>query len=143
MQLASLYGAIEGLSELGTEVIKVFILPRVKHVADRIENAMEGPVLSNIDKIAAGHIKHLLVKVLSPLLKTIRQPPDFLEEYRNEFGYLGPALHAAVVKARTQPTPSPSTSTPNATGVSTTPAPPPVAAPTPRSISGQTTIVQT
>jgi transcription initiation factor TFIID subunit 6 len=50
-----------GLSELGTEVVKVFILPRVKQVADRIENATEGPVLSNIDKIAAGHIKHLLV----------------------------------------------------------------------------------
>lgn len=39
----------------------MFILPRVKQVADRIENAIEGPVLSNIDKIAAGHIKHLLV----------------------------------------------------------------------------------
>ncbi|PSN55976.1 Transcription initiation factor TFIID subunit 6 [Blattella germanica] len=132
MQLASLYGAIEGLSELGTEVIKVFILPRVKHVADRIEHAIEGPVLSNIDKIAAGHIKHLLVKVLAPLLKTIRQPPDFLEEYRAEFGYLGAALHGAVVKARTQPTPSPSASTAGTTVSATTPTPPSVAAPTPR-----------
>ena len=50
-----------GLSELGTEVIKVFILPRVKQIADRIENPLEGQVLSNIDKIAAGHIKHLLL----------------------------------------------------------------------------------
>lgn len=50
-----------GLSELGTEVVKVFVLPRVKQVIDRIEIAIEGPVLSNIDKIAAGHIKHLLV----------------------------------------------------------------------------------
>jgi transcription initiation factor TFIID subunit 6 len=50
-----------GLSELGTEVVKVFILPRVKQVASRIEHAVEGPVLNNIDKIAAGHIKHLIV----------------------------------------------------------------------------------
>nr|CAD7569480.1 unnamed protein product [Timema californicum] len=61
--LSSLYGAIEGLSELGTEVIKVFILPRVKNISERIEAAIEGPVLSNVDKIAAGHIKHLLVGV--------------------------------------------------------------------------------
>ncbi|XP_047000262.1 transcription initiation factor TFIID subunit 6 [Schistocerca americana] len=110
-QLSSLYGAIEGLSELGTEVSKVFILPRVKQVADRIEAALEGPVLSNTDKIAAGHIKHLLVKVLTPLLKGLRQPPDVLDEYRAEFGYLGPALHAAVTKARTQPQPCLTTST--------------------------------
>ncbi|XP_023720508.1 transcription initiation factor TFIID subunit 6 isoform X2 [Cryptotermes secundus] len=145
MQLASLYGAIEGLSELGTEVVKVFILPRVKQVIDRIEAAIEGPVLSNIDKIAAGHIKHLLVKVLSPLLKTLRQPPDYVEEYRSEFGYLGPALHAAVLKARTQPTTStatPSTCTANATTTATA-APPTIAAPTPRSLSGPTAIVQT
>jgi hypothetical protein len=83
--------------------------------------------------------------VLSPLLKTLRQPPDYVEEYRNEFGYLGPALHTAVLKARTQPAPNPATSsacTTNATAT-TTPAPPTVAAPTPRSLSGQTAIVQT
>jgi hypothetical protein len=82
--------------------------------------------------------------VLSPLLKTLRQPPDYVEEYRNEFGYLGPALHAAVLKARTQPT-NPATSTActtNATATAT-PAPPTIAAPTPRGLSGQTAIVQT
>ncbi|XP_067014277.1 transcription initiation factor TFIID subunit 6 isoform X5 [Anabrus simplex] len=112
--LSSLYGAVEGLSELGTEVTKVFILPRVKEISERIEHALEGPILSNIDKIAAGHIKHLLVKVLVPLLKSQRQPPDYLDDYRAEYGYLGPALHAAVVKARTQPPPS-STSGPGST----------------------------
>ncbi|KAK7873442.1 hypothetical protein R5R35_000224 [Gryllus longicercus] len=101
--LSSLYGAIEGLSELGSEVIKGFILCKVAEIGQRIENALEGPVLSNVEKIAAGHIKHLLVKVLVPVLKTIRSPPDYVEEYRNEYGYMGPALHTAVVKARSQP----------------------------------------
>nr|XP_018897545.1 PREDICTED: transcription initiation factor TFIID subunit 6 [Bemisia tabaci] len=106
--LPSLYGALQGLSELGTEVIKVFILPRVKTVADRIESCLDGPSLSNIDKISAGHIKHLLVKVLTPILKVTKSPPDFIDDYRNEFGCLGPALQASVIKARTQasmPTP--------------------------------------
>lgn len=50
-----------GLSELGAEVIKVFILPKVKSIADRIDTSTEGSSLNITDKIAAGHIKHLLV----------------------------------------------------------------------------------
>lgn len=32
LHLASLYGALEGLSELGAEVIKTFIFPRIKSI---------------------------------------------------------------------------------------------------------------
>uniref|UniRef100_A0A1B6INQ8 Transcription initiation factor TFIID subunit 6 n=1 Tax=Homalodisca liturata TaxID=320908 RepID=A0A1B6INQ8_9HEMI len=102
--LSSLYGSIEGLSELGTEVVKVFILPKVKNIADRLDLASEGGTVSITDKIASGHIKHLLVKVLTPLLKSSKQPPDNLEEYKSEFGSLGQMLHGAVVKARTAAT---------------------------------------
>lgn len=45
----------------------------------------------------------LFQKVMAPLLKSIRNPPDYQEEYTNEYGYLGPALHSAVVKARLAP----------------------------------------
>lgn len=50
-------------------------------------------------------MKQLLIKVLAPVIKSIRNSPDNLEEYKQEYGYLGPALHSAVIKARTQPTP--------------------------------------
>ncbi|XP_023012182.2 TBP-associated factor 6 [Leptinotarsa decemlineata] len=103
--LSSLYGALQGLSELGTEVTRIFILPKIKAIGARVESHLEGNLISNIDRIASGHIKQLLVKVLAPVLKTIRGPPDNLEEYRQEYGYLGIALHAAVIKARTQPNP--------------------------------------
>ncbi|KAJ8870858.1 hypothetical protein PR048_027159 [Dryococelus australis] len=118
MPLSSLYGSVQGLhclssgltpvglSELGPEVVKVFILPNVKHISERIEGATEGPVLNNIDRIAAGHIKILMTKVLSPVLRTLRQPPDYVEEYVSEYGSLGPHLHSAVVKARAQPAPT-------------------------------------
>ena len=84
-------------------------------------------------------------KVLSPLLKTLRQPPDYVEEYRTEYGYLGPALHAAVLKARTQPAPNPATSSASTAAVAATatPAPPTVTTPTPRGLTSQTAIVQT
>lgn len=44
-----------GLSELGSEVVKVFIVPKVKAIGDRLENCSSG------DKIAVGHIKHLIL----------------------------------------------------------------------------------
>ncbi|XP_014481851.1 PREDICTED: transcription initiation factor TFIID subunit 6-like isoform X2 [Dinoponera quadriceps] len=100
--LASLYGAIEGLCELGPEVIKSLVIPKIKSVSDRIESCIEGQGLTNMDKNAAGHIKTLLIKSVAPVLKTIRSPPDYVEDYKQDYGYIGPALCAAVAKARTQ-----------------------------------------
>lgn len=39
---------------------------------------------------------------MSGFLKASRQPPDNIDEYRQDFGYLGPALHAAVSRGRVQ-----------------------------------------
>lgn len=100
--LSSLYGAIEGLSELGHEVIKVFIIPRLKFISERVCN-MQGSDISNTERNAAGHIRALLAKVCAPVLKTIRTTPDILEDYKRDFGFLGPALHQSVMKARQTP----------------------------------------
>lgn len=82
-QLSSLYGAIAGLAELGSEVIKVFIVPRLKFISDRIEPHLNGTgVASNTDKIAAGHIRAMLQKLCAPVLKSIRNPPDIVDEYK-------------------------------------------------------------
>jgi transcription initiation factor TFIID subunit 6 len=59
--LASLYGAIHGLCELGPEVIKALIIPKIKSISERIETCFEGSNSSNVDKNAAGHIKTLLI----------------------------------------------------------------------------------
>lgn len=45
------------------------------------------------------------------VLKTMRQAPDVLEDYKTEFGYLGPMLQTAVSKARQQPATSTSVTT--------------------------------
>ena len=39
-----------------------------------------------------------------PILKASRQPPDNLDDYKQEFGFLGPALQASVTRARAQGT---------------------------------------
>lgn len=102
-QLSSLYGAVAGLSELGTEVIKVFIVPRLRFVSDRIEPQLQGGSISNTDKIAAGHIRAMLQKTCSPVLKTMRNAPDLIDDYKRDYGFLGLTLHQAVVKARNAP----------------------------------------
>ncbi|XP_014611628.1 PREDICTED: transcription initiation factor TFIID subunit 6-like isoform X1 [Polistes canadensis] len=109
--LASLYGAIEGLCELGPEVIKALVIPKLKLISDRLEACVEAPALSSIDKNGTGHIKTLLLKSVAPVLKTVRSAPDYVEDYKLEYGFIGPALCAAVAKARTQPTALASTAT--------------------------------
>ncbi|GFQ99633.1 transcription initiation factor TFIID subunit 6, partial [Trichonephila clavata] len=106
MPLASHYGAISGLSELGPEVVRTFVIPRVKGIGERIRQCLEGPMASSIDKSAAEHIKQIILRVLSPVLKSSNLIGDSLEDYRNEFGYLGPFLHSHVMRARQQATTS-------------------------------------
>ncbi|XP_030380869.1 transcription initiation factor TFIID subunit 6 [Scaptodrosophila lebanonensis] len=101
--LSSLYGSIAGLSELGGEVIKVFIVPRLKFISERIEPHLLGTSMSNTDKTAAGHIRAMLQKCCPPILKQMRNAPDIAEEYKNDFGFLGPSLCQAVIKVRNAP----------------------------------------
>lgn len=102
--LATHYGAVVGLAELGHHVAKTFLLPHIAAEGEKLRTAIEGPIFNNIEKIAAEHIRQLIVRVVSPVLKTLKSSPDNLEEYKTEFGvYIGPSLHAAVVKARQAP----------------------------------------
>ncbi|XP_050673411.1 transcription initiation factor TFIID subunit 6 isoform X2 [Leptidea sinapis] len=102
--LASLYGAVQGLAELGPEVVKVFILPRVRWLGERVEGALSG--IGGADRLAAGNLKHQLLKVLAPVVRLLRQPPDLPDEYKRDYGYLGPSLQQMVSKLRTSPSAS-------------------------------------
>ncbi|XP_076334044.1 transcription initiation factor TFIID subunit 6-like isoform X2 [Tachypleus tridentatus] len=111
MPLASHYGAVSGLCAMGPEVTRVFVVPRIKLIGEKIRHALdETQVRINVERIAGERIKQLILRAVPPQLKTLRSPPDDLEEYKSEFGYLGPMLHANVLVARHQPTTSTSTS---------------------------------
>lgn len=90
--LASLYGAICGLCELGPEVIKAIIIPKLKTISERLDG-------SN-DKNAANHIKTMIIKSVAPVVKTVRSAPDFVEDYKQEYGSIAMILCAHVVKIR-------------------------------------------
>ncbi|XP_034096437.1 transcription initiation factor TFIID subunit 6 [Gymnodraco acuticeps] len=101
-QWTTRYGCIAGLAELGPDVIKTLILPRLTVEGARIKSVMEGPVVSNIDKIGADHVQSLLLKHCASVIAKIRPQPDSVEQYRTDYGYLGPMLCSHVMKARTQ-----------------------------------------
>ena len=52
-------------------------------------------------------------KLVAPVLKSSKTPPDSLEEYKTEFGYLGQTLHLSVTQLRTPNTPTTTTPTTN------------------------------
>ncbi|ESO95221.1 hypothetical protein LOTGIDRAFT_175212 [Lottia gigantea] len=99
--LATQYGAVAGMGELGAEVIKTFLLPNLKLLGERLKTAIEGPIINNVDKIASDHIKKLLTKYLPSVLKTVHSVSETVEDYTKEYGYLGPGLHTSVIKERT------------------------------------------
>ncbi|KAL4220050.1 Transcription initiation factor TFIID subunit 6 [Mactra antiquata] len=104
--LATIYGALSGLGELGAEVINAFVLPNLRMISERVRTAIEGPMTNSADRIAAENIKKIATKYIPPVLKTHRPATDSVEDYMNDFGYLGPLLHAAVSKERTVSTSS-------------------------------------
>ncbi|XP_041483509.1 transcription initiation factor TFIID subunit 6-like [Lytechinus variegatus] len=101
--LATIYGALVGLAELGPEVMKTLVIPKVRMLGERLRTMSESLIISNPDKIAAEHLKQLVQKHCAPYLKGVRSTPDVLHEYEEEFGYLGPFLFSHVTKLRFQP----------------------------------------
>ncbi len=112
VSMATLYGSLAGLCELGTEVIKTIVMPKLQVLGERIRVAVEGPVVTNVDKIASEHLKQMILKHCAAYLKQISDGPDEPAKYEEEFGYLGPTLCAHVVKLRSQPASAAVQSTP-------------------------------
>lgn len=91
---SSIYGALSALCELGPDVQRTLVLRRLKSIGDRI-SSQEGstPSMAPERHAAVDHIKSLLIRLLPPLLKTIKQT-DNLDEYKQEFGsFFGPILY--------------------------------------------------
>lgn len=95
------------MQELGPEVIKALILPQISSISARIDATADpnhnlNSSNPNVEKIAATHIKNLIIKSVPAVLKTARSPLDTVEDYKNDCGSLGVLLHAAVQRSRAQ-----------------------------------------
>jgi len=108
--LVTHYGAVAGLAELGLEVVKFLIIPRLKTEGDLIKKALDGN--NQAERKAAEQLQTVLVKHCAIFLSKSRVAPDIPEQYKTEHGYLGTALCARVnalrqsVGAKTPSTPT-------------------------------------
>lgn len=68
-------------------------------LAAKIDMALDSSNIgtSKVEEIAARNIRTLLVKSVSPVLKSVRDPPDNIEEFKTLYGSLGPYLQQGVV----------------------------------------------
>jgi len=108
--LVTHYGAIAALAELGTEIVKFIILPRLAKEGDIIRKSLTSS--SNLEKTAAEHMETLLLKHCAVALYKTRSPPDILERYNEEFGYLGGKLFTKVCQLRVSANQAKTPSTP-------------------------------
>lgn len=106
--LATQYGAIFCLGEMGSDFVINFILPNIMHVSQKISSILDNSVgmlvVSNIDRNAADMIKNVLLKILPPIIKQMKKTNnDSIEDYQIDYGtFLGPLLYEAVLKLRQQ-----------------------------------------
>ena len=114
--LPSMYGAISCLCEMGLEVQRTFLLRRLRAIGERLRLAEQAANAQ--DKISVEHIRQLITRSLPATIKvgqwllftfcydpktniflpsqqTMRPPLETLEDFKAEFGYLGPMLYNA------------------------------------------------
>ncbi|CAD5117547.1 DgyrCDS6309 [Dimorphilus gyrociliatus] len=106
--LASHYGALTALGELGPEVVETFVIPLVHDEGQRVKSVLDNSVtmanaFNTTEKNSADRVKTAILKIIPPILKNIRPETDKQEDYVNEYGYYGSILFNAVTKLRETP----------------------------------------
>ncbi|KAH8407138.1 hypothetical protein KR222_007959 [Zaprionus bogoriensis] len=95
--LTTIYGSLIGLAKMGKYAIRECVLPQLRVISARIEPFITRDDADNLNKQAAICIRHRLLKMMTPILRSIHQPPDAHEEYARLYGFLGPSLCDVVV----------------------------------------------
>ena len=98
--LGTRFGAVSSICELGPEAVKTLLLPNLHSEGEIVKRALESADTTAL--IAANRLQSLLVKTCAPSLLVTRDPPDLVEEFETEFGYLGKQLWTEVRGLRPQ-----------------------------------------
>lgn len=104
--LTTVYGGIIGLGKMGQFAIRIWLLPQLKHISGRIEPHLNGDreySSVSINTVAAKFIRHELAEVCGPVLQKIHSQYETPGTYTEAYGFLGPALYAAVILLRLRP----------------------------------------
>lgn len=103
--LTTVFGAVIGLGKMGNHAVRACILPQLKYLSEHIDSHMaasnDSPS-SSVDRQAVKYIRHRLMKMCSPVLMGIHQPPDLPEEFMERYGSLGTLMSDGVTVMRTK-----------------------------------------
>ena len=84
------------MSKLYVHFLKFWILPQHLKRFDFSRKLCLACIITSDNFFSSNlefFFRNLLVKSVSPVLKSMRDPPDNIEDYKREFGTLGPHLH--------------------------------------------------
>lgn len=102
--LATTYGAIKGISNLGEEEVKNHLLPNIMLISNKIQKILE----INYNNYSfymeyqkqqmneAKHVRNIMVTICAPILYKTRNINDGGLSYVKDFGYLGKSLYIQV-----------------------------------------------
>lgn len=98
--LAVHYGAVVTLAELGPELIRTCVIPKLKEEGEFIR-AIQGTTGNKMsEQIAANKLQAILQKHCAPVLVQVRSPADSLQVYQTEYGHLGTVMFTHVKALR-------------------------------------------
>ena len=100
--LAIHYGAVVAFAELGPELIRTCVIPRLKGEGEFIkmsQGASNGHSRLS-EQIAANKLQAILQKHCAPLILLVRLPTDTVQVFQNEYGHLGNAMFTQVKALR-------------------------------------------
>lgn len=98
--LAMHYGAVATLAELGPELIRTCVIPKLKEEGEFIR-AVQGITSNKMsEQIAANKLQAILQKHCAPILLQVRSPADTLQVYQTEYGHLGTVMFTHVKALR-------------------------------------------
>ena len=105
-----------GLAELGHDCVKNILIPLIKPLGEKIRTIVEATnanqhiyasgqsAASAADKVAAEHVRSIMAKACAAAMVKHNMAPDTIDDFRNEYGFLAPFIHALVVKFRASAT---------------------------------------
>ncbi|XP_068153901.1 uncharacterized protein mia [Drosophila tropicalis] len=107
LPLTTVYGAVIGFGKLGNYVVRAYLVPQIAFISSRIEphlkdrmRCLKSKQNFNINRQASRYIRHRILKVCTPVLMKMHGPPDMLEKFSRNYGFLGFSLCAAVTVSR-------------------------------------------
>ncbi|SPP85235.1 transcription initiation factor TFIID subunit 6-like [Drosophila guanche] len=95
--LLTIYGAVIGFGQLGSCVVETYLLPELSKLSELLYAGDKHP------RFEQGAIKKIwsrLIRICAPIVKSVTDPPDRLDNYLERYGRIGEELYGVVIGIR-------------------------------------------